>query len=82
MTDLLSGDTPSAPQEASEPRVYVPGDFETHLAPSGSRNKVWKQLYTYFTRRISSDDDVFELGAGWCDFANQVRGGRRFLLIR
>lgn len=54
----------------------MPGYFETRLVPSESRSKVWKHLCTYFARWIPSDADVLELGAGWCDFANQVRGGR------
>ena len=71
----LSGEMSSSPQDP-ESGVYVPGYFETRLAPSESRSKVWKHLCAYLARWIAPDADVLELGAGWCDFANHVRGGR------
>ena len=68
----LSGETSPASQGAPDSGVYVPGYFETRLAPSESRSKVWKHLCNYLTRWIAADADVLELGAGWCDFANHV----------
>lgn len=63
-------------ERAPEPGVYVPGYFETRLAPSESRGKVWKHLCSYLARWIAPDARVLELGAGWCDFANHVRAAR------
>jgi len=72
----LSGEKSSASEGVPESGVYVPGYFETRLAPSESRSKVWKHLCNYLTRWIAPDADILELGAGWCDFANHVRGAR------
>jgi len=72
----LSGEIPSASEQAPDSGVYVPGYFETRLAPSESRGKIWKHLCTYLARWIAPDADVLELGAGWCDFSNNVRAAR------
>jgi ubiquinone/menaquinone biosynthesis C-methylase UbiE len=53
----------------------MPKYFETRLAPSPSRTKVWQHICTYLQRWIATDAAVLELGAGWCDFANNVRAG-------
>lgn len=59
----------------TEDGVYVPGYFETRMAPSGNRTKVWRHICAYLQRYIRADDAVLELGAGWCDFSNNVRAG-------
>jgi ubiquinone/menaquinone biosynthesis C-methylase UbiE len=66
------------PDDGREPNdgVYVAGYFETRLAPDANRTKVWKHLCAYLARWIRPDAEVLELGAGWCDFANNVRAGR------
>jgi len=64
----------STPENA--PGVYTPGYFETRLKPDASRVKVWEHLCNYFGEFVPADADVLELGAGWCDFSNQVRARR------
>ncbi|MDF8264451.1 class I SAM-dependent methyltransferase [Luteipulveratus flavus] len=56
--------------------VYAPGYFETRLAQNASREQVWRHLCEYFARWVGPDDDVLELGAGWCDFSNHIRARR------
>jgi SAM-dependent methyltransferase len=56
--------------------VYEPGYFETRLAASPNRAKVWRHVCDYLARYIAPDAAVLELGAGWCDFSNQVRAAR------
>ena len=56
--------------------VYVPGYFETRLAQNENRTKVWKHICSFLSRWIKPDAEVLELGAGWCDFSNNVRAGR------
>ena len=56
--------------------VYVNGYFETRLAHDENRARVWRHVCAYLARWISPDADVLELGAGWCDFANNVRARR------
>jgi SAM-dependent methyltransferase len=55
---------------------YVPGYFETRLAPNANRTKVWRHICAYLRRWIAPDADVLELGAGWCDFANNIPARR------
>ncbi len=62
--------------EPTNSGVYVPGYFETRLTHDANRIKVWKHLCAYLGRWIRSDAEVLELGAGWCDFANNVRARR------
>lgn len=54
----------------------MPGYFETRLAPNVSRTAVWRHLCAYLQRWIPADAEVLELGAGWCDFANNIRARR------
>lgn len=59
--------------EYSSGGVYRPGYFQTRLSQSPRRKAVWAHICDYLRKWISCDDDVLELGAGWCDFANAVR---------
>ncbi|MFC6712871.1 class I SAM-dependent methyltransferase [Branchiibius cervicis] len=65
---------PDNPEES--PEGYIPGYFETRLAQDPNRAKVWRHLTEYLSRWIPADGAVLELGAGWCDFANQVTARR------
>lgn len=56
--------------------VYANGYFETRLAQNPHRDKVWRHICAYLSRWIPADAEVLELGAGWCDFANNVRARR------
>lgn len=60
----------------NSPGVYTPGYFETRLKQDASRAKVWEHLCDYLQRFVPADADVLELGAGWCDFSNQVKARR------
>jgi SAM-dependent methyltransferase len=48
------------------------GYFGTRLAHDPNRAVVWRHLVAYLAKWIPADSRVLELGAGWCDFANQV----------
>jgi SAM-dependent methyltransferase len=50
----------------------APGYFGTRLAHDPNRAEVWRHVTAHLARWIPSDARVLELGAGWCDFANQV----------
>ena len=64
--------------DAAPPTVgqYARGYFETRLAENPHRDKVWRHICHYLARWIPADAEVLELGAGWCDFSNNVRAGR------
>ena len=50
--------------------------FRTRLAPNPHRTAIWQHICRYLQRWIPSDSSVLELGAGWCDFANNVTARR------
>lgn len=62
--------------EQPEAGAYRPGYFETRLQANANRPRVWTHICAYLARWIPADSDILELGAGWCDFANQVQGRR------
>ena len=53
--------------------MYRSGYFETRLSENPNRGQVWKHICSYLSRWVGPDSDVLELGAGWCDFSNEVR---------
>lgn len=67
--------TPVSPDANADAGVYRTGYFETRLTDDPNRALVWKHICAYLSRWIHRQDDVLELGAGWCDFANAVEAG-------
>jgi hypothetical protein len=52
--------------------------FESRLPPDARRETLWRTLYAYhFSRLISAEDCVLELGAGYGHFINQVVSRKR-----
>ncbi|WP_083751101.1 class I SAM-dependent methyltransferase [Kribbella sp. ALI-6-A] len=64
------------PQSGEPDGTYVSNYFETRLAHNANRTKIWQHLCNYLQRWISTDAEVLELGAGWCDFSNNVKAKR------
>jgi len=59
--------------ENGEPHgSYGSAYFETRLANHPNRAKIWRHVCTYLQRWIPANAEVLELGAGWCDFSNNV----------
>ncbi len=52
------------------------GYFRTRMSQSASRGPIWEHICRYLERYVPADAAVLELGAGWCDFSNQVQGRR------
>jgi len=50
--------------------------FRTRLAPNPHRTAIWRHICDYLQRWVPAEARVLELGAGWCDFANNVRAQR------
>lgn len=65
-----------APQDGEPDGTYVSNYFETRLAHNANRTKIWRHLCGYLQRWIRTDAEVLELGAGWCDFSNNVTAKR------
>lgn len=46
--------------------------FATRMEFNSARGKVWKEIGAYLQQYISPDAVVLELGAGYCDFINNI----------
>jgi SAM-dependent methyltransferase len=63
------------------PIEKTPAYFETRFAHDVRREVLWRTLYRhYFSRLISENDAVLELGAGYGHFINNVAAKRRIAL--
>jgi SAM-dependent methyltransferase len=69
--------SPPAGRESGQSKgTYAPGYFDTRLAHDKNRTAVWRHICAYLQRWIPPDAEVLELGAGWCDFANNIDARR------
>jgi SAM-dependent methyltransferase len=55
--------------------TYHKGYFDTRFADDPNRLRVWVHICRYLRRWIGPNDAVLDLGAGRCDFANNVVAG-------
>ena len=46
------------------------------MSESAERGPVWQHICRYLERFMLPGAAVLELGAGWCDFSNQIRAAR------
>lgn len=44
------------------------------------RNRIWQTLVPYFSKWIPRDGTVLDLGAGYCEFINNVKAGRKYAM--
>jgi SAM-dependent methyltransferase len=51
--------------------------YKTRYVPDPRRSVVWKAICEWLQREIPSDGTVLELGAGYCDFINNIRAARK-----
>jgi SAM-dependent methyltransferase len=47
---------------------------------TGYRNRIWSVLVPYFSRWFPSTGTVLDLGAGYCEFINNVTAGRKYAM--
>ena len=52
--------------------------FETRYTPHPGRSRVWKAICEYLQRFVGPADTVLDVGAGYCDFINQIHAGSRY----
>jgi SAM-dependent methyltransferase len=72
----LSRDPGTSAGAGAEPGRYASKYFETRLAPNANRARVWQHICAYLQQWIPAESEVLELGAAFCDFANNVRAQR------
>lgn len=54
--------------------------YETRYRPDAGRAVVWRAIAEYLQRHIPEGATLLELGAGYCEFINQVRAARKYAL--
>jgi SAM-dependent methyltransferase len=54
--------------------------FASRYTYDPARVRVWAAICAYLQRYVDPADTVLELGAGYCDFINQIRAGRKLAL--
>ena len=56
------------------------GYYQSRFVYEPGRKAVWKEITNYLQRFIPADATVIDLGAGYCDFINQVKAGKRYAI--
>jgi len=54
--------------------------FDSRYSPDRNRQKVWKAICEYLQVFIPADGVVLDIGAGYCDFINQIKASRKYAL--
>ena len=57
-----------------------PNYFETRYVPHAGRAIVWKAICEYLQRFVAPTDTVIDIGAGYCDFINQISARVRYAI--
>ena len=52
--------------------------FSTRYSPDPGRARVWLAICEYLQDYVPADGAVLDLGAGYCDFINQIRAARKY----
>jgi ubiquinone/menaquinone biosynthesis C-methylase UbiE len=59
-----------------DPNTY----YKTRMKKDKEREKVWKEITNYLQRYIPKDAKTLELGAGYCDFINNIKAKEKHAL--
>ncbi len=51
--------------------------YQTRFQLDPRRTAIWRIICAWLQREIPTDATVLELGAGYCDFINQIQAGRK-----
>jgi len=78
----MTDGTPHRAQTPSESPDVLKRLYAHRLAPNSAyRNRIWTVLATeFFSRWISIDATVLDLGSGYGEFINNVRAGRKYAM--
>ena len=55
-------------------KYYASGQYD----PDPRREIAWREIIRFLKPYIPSDSTVVDLGAGYCDFINQVKAGKKY----
>ncbi|PYS51365.1 MAG: class I SAM-dependent methyltransferase [Acidobacteria bacterium] len=54
--------------------------FKTRYSPDRNRSRVWKAICEYLQDFVPPDGVVLDIGAGYCDFINQIKAAQKYAL--
>jgi len=54
------------------------GYYETRFTYDKNREKVWKIICEYLSKEISENSIVLDLGAGYCNFINNIKAKKKY----
>jgi SAM-dependent methyltransferase len=54
--------------------------FASRYTYDPGRVRVWRAICEYLQPHVAASDTVLELGAGYCDFINQIRAAKKYAL--
>ncbi|MDW8343150.1 MAG: class I SAM-dependent methyltransferase [Verrucomicrobiae bacterium] len=54
--------------------------YQTRFQPDPRRAKVWRVICGWLQREVPCEAHVLDLGAGYCDFINQIQAARKVAL--
>ena len=54
--------------------------FQVHFKKSLKRDQVWRVIVAYLQRYIPATSNVLDLGAGYCNFINNVKAEKKYAL--
>jgi hypothetical protein len=52
--------------------------FDTRYSPHPDRSGVWKAICEYLQKFVAPSDAVMDVGAGYCDFINQIQASNKY----
>lgn len=52
--------------------------FETRFTPHPARKEVWKAICEYLQKFVAPSSTVIDVGAGYCDFINQIQAQTKY----
>jgi ubiquinone/menaquinone biosynthesis C-methylase UbiE len=55
-----------------------PNYFETRFTPHPARKAVWRAICEYLQKFVDPSGTVIDVGAGYCDFINQIRAQTKY----
>jgi len=54
--------------------------FDTRYSPHPGRRRVWKAICEHLQKFISPSNTVADVGAGYCDFINQIKARSKYAI--
>jgi SAM-dependent methyltransferase len=82
VSDVLTVRPPAAtPDRLPPPEINHDAYFRTRFPPDAKRDSVWREVCTYLQKRyVPTTARILDVGAGYCNFINNIRGREKHCL--